>query len=253
MHKSFAAMILGAMVALAQTQPVQTEPTAAELLQKGIYAEEVAGDLDGAIRIYHQIVDSHPIQREIAAQAQYRLGLSLIEKGDAASASQEIQRLGWDFPDYKELIASAKKASGGPTSPHIMFTVIEPTTQGRRQIDGLFVMDQRAAMERDLEKRAALDAVHDAEFDFTKTVTVSGTVTQLATVDSFNVLTVAPLGGVAPIRVSLDAVSWSRGNVKIGDQVTIVGAPARDGSSTIQAIAVTSAGHEVFARTVVTP
>lgn len=80
MHKIFATVILGAMVAAGQNQ-VASQPTAAELLQKGIYAQETAGDLDGAIKIYHQIVDSHPTQREIAAQAQYRLGMTLLEKG----------------------------------------------------------------------------------------------------------------------------------------------------------------------------
>jgi len=107
MHKTFAAVILSAALTFAQSQP-----TAAELLQKGIYAQETAGDLDGAIKIYHQIVDSHPTQREIAAQAQYRLGMTLLEKGDAAAASQEIQRLGWDFPDYRDLVAATKTGSG---------------------------------------------------------------------------------------------------------------------------------------------
>src|ERR1700723_3237002 len=113
MHKIFATVIVGAMLAAAQTA-TQTPPTAAELLQKGIYAQETAGDLDGAIKIYRQIVDSHPIQREIAGQAQYRLGLTLLARGDAGNASQEIQRLGWDFPDYKDLVASAKTASTTP-------------------------------------------------------------------------------------------------------------------------------------------
>ena len=50
---------------------------------------------------------------EIGAQAQYRLGMALVANGDTNGASQEIQRLGWDYPDYKELIASAKSA-GSP-------------------------------------------------------------------------------------------------------------------------------------------
>jgi hypothetical protein len=49
---------------------------AAELLQRGIYAQETSADLDGAIKIYRQLVDSHPQQREIDAQAQYRLGMA---------------------------------------------------------------------------------------------------------------------------------------------------------------------------------
>src|SRR5580658_5001554 len=127
MHKILAIVILGSALAAAQN-PTQTQATAAELLQKGIYAQETAGDLDGAIKIYRQIVDSHPSQREIGAQAQYRLGQALLEKGDAASASQEIQRLGWDYPDYKELIASAKTAGGATRT--MTFTVTGPTHEG---------------------------------------------------------------------------------------------------------------------------
>jgi hypothetical protein len=106
---------------------------------------------------------------------------------------------------------------------------------------------------QDLAKQAALDASHDAAFAFARTVIGAGTVTQLAMLDSYNVLTLTPPRGFAPIRVSLDAVYWSRGSVKVGDQVTIVGAPARDGPPAIQAVSVTSSGHELFARTVVTP
>jgi hypothetical protein len=222
MYKILATTILGSMLAAAQT-PAQTQPTAVELLQKGIYAQETAGDLEGAVKIYRQIVDSHPVQQEIAAQAQYRLGMTLLQKGDAALASQEIQRLAWDFPNYKDLITASKTANATPHT--ITFTVAGPATPERRKISALFEADVKEREAQDLAKLAAISANHDAEFDFTRTVTVSGTVTQLATLDSYNVLTVAPPGGVAPIRVSLDAVSWSRGNVKVGDQVTIVGAP----------------------------
>lgn len=130
MHKIFATVILSAMVAVGQSQ-TQAQPTAAELLQKGIYAQETAGDLDGAIKIYHQIVDSHPVQREIAAQAQYRLGMTLLEKGEAAAASQEIQRLGWDFPDYKDLVAASRNEGGpAPASGMMPYTThVLPTGQ----------------------------------------------------------------------------------------------------------------------------
>jgi outer membrane protein assembly factor BamD (BamD/ComL family) len=117
MRKIVATTILGAMFAAAQTQP-SPQPTAAELLQKGIYTQETAGDLDGAIKIYRQIVDSHPAQREIGAQAQYRLGLTLLAKGDANNASEEIQRLGRDFPDYKELIASGTNTVAPLSAAH---------------------------------------------------------------------------------------------------------------------------------------
>jgi tetratricopeptide (TPR) repeat protein len=231
MHKIFATVILGAMLAAGQNQ-AQTQPTAAELLQKGIYAQETAGDLDGAIKIYHQIVDSHQAQREIAAQAQYRLGTTLLEKGDAAAASQEIQRLGWDFPDYKDLIASAKNASGA--------TIRVPIT---------FYSSLKEA--EDLAKLTALKANHDAEFDFTKSTTVTGTVTQIQMMNPNAWLTLAL---ATPMRVSLaspDALAaggWNKGTVKLGDQVTVTGAPALDGSSTMQATSVSANGAVLFTR-----
>src|SRR5579862_2989371 len=166
MHKTFAAVILSAALTFAQSQP-----TAAELLQKGIYAQETAGDLDGAIKIYHQIVDSHPTQREIAAQAQYRLGMTLLEKGDAAAASQEIQRLGWDFPDYRDLVAATKTGSGMTRVPITLTELVDI------QNHQLFFSSLNEA--EDLAKRAALDVAHDAEFDFTDIITLTGTVKQI--------------------------------------------------------------------------
>src|SRR5580658_9938754 len=167
MHKIVATTILGAMLAAAQTPSPQ--PTAAELLQKGIYTQETAGDLDGAIKIYRQIVDSHPTQREIGAQAQYRLGQALLEKGDAANASQEIQRLGWDYPDYKELIAAAKAASGPAKT--IMFYTPGPGVQPMRAAysSDQFLASQKEAVAQDLA----------AAFDLTRSMTMVGFVTQI--------------------------------------------------------------------------
>jgi hypothetical protein len=232
MRKVFTTVILSATLTFAQSQP-----TAAELLQKGIYAQETAGDLDGAIKIYHQIVDSHPTQREIAAQAQYRLGMTQLDKGDAAAASQEIQRLGWDFPDYKELIAASKNAGGSTSASGMMpyTTHVLPTGQT------MYVISTPHPPQP-----------HDAEFDFTKSVTVTGTVTQFL-LNPNAWLTVA-VSGSTPMRVSLASPSllavggWSRDSVKLGDQVTVTGAPARDGSSTMQATSVSHNGTVLFTR-----
>ena len=203
MHKRFATMIVGAMLAAAQTQ-TQTQPTAAELLQKGIYAQETAGDLDGAIKIYHQIVDSHPIQREIAAQAQYWLGLTLLEKGDAAAASQEIQRLGWDFPDYKELISASKNAGVLSPAGRVESGMMPYTTHVLPTGQTMYVISAPHPPQP-----------HDAEFDFTKSATVTGTVTQFL-LNPNAWLTVAVSGSTAPMRVSLASPStlaaggWNR-------------------------------------------
>ncbi len=80
--------------------------TAAELLQKGIYTQETAGDLDGAIAIYHQIVNSGNSPRDVAAQAQYRLAQSLLQKGDLANGATEFSNLARNYADYGKLVAS---------------------------------------------------------------------------------------------------------------------------------------------------
>ena len=74
-----------------------------ELLQKGIYLQDTAGDLDAAIRTYRQILGSAP-QRDVGAQAQYRLAEALLRKGDLTGAAQEFQNLARVYPDQQTLI-----------------------------------------------------------------------------------------------------------------------------------------------------
>ena len=254
MHKIFVTAILGATLAAAQT-PTQTtpaQPTAAELLQKGIYAQETAGDLDAAIKIYRQIADSHPTQREIGAQAQYRLGLTLLAKGDAAGASQEIQRLGWDYPDYKDLIAAAKAASG--TEPQFITHRGVPGSLEEHQFK--IELDRKTA-----ETAAALGLAklvaqqHDVEFDFTKYVTMRGKVLNVVLSNPYSWLFVNYNGNVdTPMRVSLASRDtlfqggWTYQAVKAGDEVVFTGAPALDGSATMQATSVSVNGSVIFTR-----
>ena len=83
--------------------------TAAELLQKGIYDQETAGDLDGAIAIYHQIVNSGSSPRDVAAQAQYRLAQSLLQKGDLSNGAQEFSNLARNYADYGKLVSRSRR------------------------------------------------------------------------------------------------------------------------------------------------
>src|SRR5215471_19188727 len=102
MKKSIATVIAGALLV---TFPAAGQ-TAAELLQKGIFAQETEGNLDNAILIYRQIVNSAPAQRDLAAQAQYRLAQALLQKGDLATASKEFEKLSRDYADYGNLVSS---------------------------------------------------------------------------------------------------------------------------------------------------
>lgn len=107
-----AAMILGAMPGVAQE-------TAAVQLEKGIYAQQTAGDLDKAIQIFRQIVASNPIERVYAAQAQMHLAQALLQKGDLNGAATEYNVLAANYSEFHEAVASmASQMAGvehGPT------------------------------------------------------------------------------------------------------------------------------------------
>lgn len=244
---------------LALPAAAQTQPTAAELLQRGIYAQETSGDLDGAIKIYRQIVDSHPQQREIGAQAQYRLGMALLTKGDTNTASQEIQRLGWDYPDFKDLLASVKNLN--LASPDVRavymgqnknFFFVGP--DGRVQARTITASNLADAAQADLKKASAQIADHEAEFDWNKNATVAGAVVQIAWMNPYTILTINSGATGSPIRVfvaganTLMRAGWNRDTLKLGDQLTIHGSPALDGSGIIQATEVNFNGQALFSR-----
>lgn len=84
--------------------------TAAELLQKGIYTQETAGNLDAAIAIYRQVVTTSP-DRSVAAQAQLCLFQALLRKGDLNVAAQEFQKLVTNYSDFRELIVEGANRS----------------------------------------------------------------------------------------------------------------------------------------------
>jgi TolA-binding protein len=105
--------ITGLLLASLFTIPAHAQ-TASELLQKGIYSQETAGDLDGAIAIYRQIVNSGSSPRDVAAQAQYRLAQSLLQKGDLPNGAQEFSNLARNYADYGKLVSSlAGQAQAG--------------------------------------------------------------------------------------------------------------------------------------------
>jgi TonB family protein len=98
--------IASLVVAASLTAMASHAQTAAEQMQKGIYTQETAGDLDGAIAIYRQIVNSGNSPRDLAAEAQYRLAQSLLQKGDLSNAAQEFEKLARSYADYGGLVSS---------------------------------------------------------------------------------------------------------------------------------------------------
>jgi len=82
---------------------------ASVLLQEGLYAEEIEGDLDGAIKIYEQVIAGGKEAQQAAAQATYRIGMCYLKKGQKDKAAEHFQNIISDFAGQKALAAKAEK------------------------------------------------------------------------------------------------------------------------------------------------
>src|SRR5580704_8924149 len=106
-HKPLA----GAIMTLLFLAAPGSAQSAADLLQRGIYTQETTGDIDGAVKIYRQVVESagaNPANNASAAQAQYRLVLCMLLKGQPTAALKEFQLLEQKFPTQQELLNRAR-------------------------------------------------------------------------------------------------------------------------------------------------
>jgi hypothetical protein len=100
-----ARFLIAAALAASLTATTAAAQSAADLLQKGIYTQETAGDADGAIQIFRQIIGSAGVARAMTAQAQSQIVAALLQKGDLAGASQEFGKLAREYADQKALVS----------------------------------------------------------------------------------------------------------------------------------------------------
>jgi tetratricopeptide (TPR) repeat protein len=122
MFRITAVAILATWIPTASAQP----QTAAEQLQKGVYTQQTLGDLDAAAQIYRQIITTNPGQNATAAQAQFRLFQTLLQKGDLNGAQQEFQTLVLNYPDYRDLIATMSgRPLGGTHQPNVTLGTVQ--------------------------------------------------------------------------------------------------------------------------------
>ena len=108
-------ILAAAVAALLLTLPAAAQ-SPSDLLQKGIHAQEASGDLDAAIAIFRQVVDSASTNKPLAAQAQYQLVLCMLQRGDRAAASKELAALERNFADMPDLVAKARKLIPGSSA-----------------------------------------------------------------------------------------------------------------------------------------
>ena len=100
-----------------------------EMLEKGIFTEETVGDLDAAIKIYESIAARAEQNRPFAAQAQYRLGMCYLKKGQKQEAGIAFRKLIELFPKQTQPVVQAKaqlSALGHPVAAMVTRQVWAP-------------------------------------------------------------------------------------------------------------------------------
>jgi hypothetical protein len=83
---------------------------ASELLQKGLYAEEVEGNMDSAIKIYGEVIKKTDAPRNHIAQALYRQGMCYLKIKDEQAAKAALEKLVNEYADQTEIVQKAQLA-----------------------------------------------------------------------------------------------------------------------------------------------
>ena len=96
------------IAALIWIHPGARAASSSELLQKGLYAEEVEGNLDSAIKNYGEVASNKSATRGQVAQALYRQGMCYVKIKDESSARGALQKLVTDYSDQAELVEKAR-------------------------------------------------------------------------------------------------------------------------------------------------
>jgi len=94
-------LAVGLLTSAASAKP------ASVLLQEGLYAEEIEGDLDAAIKIYEQVIAEAKETQRAAAQATYRIGMCFLKKGEKDSAAEYFQKVVSNYRTQKILVKKA--------------------------------------------------------------------------------------------------------------------------------------------------
>ncbi len=79
-----------------------------ELLQQGLYAEEIEGDLPAAIGAYEAVIADPSAPTELVAQALYRQGMCYVRLGNEAKAAAVLERLVAEHADQAKLVEKAR-------------------------------------------------------------------------------------------------------------------------------------------------
>jgi len=95
---------------------LQNSPEHKVLFEKAKFAMETKGDLNEAIKLFSELIQKYPGEREYAAKSQLYIGLCYEKLGNA-EARAAYERVVRDFADQAEIVAQARvrlAALGGP-------------------------------------------------------------------------------------------------------------------------------------------
>jgi len=79
-----------------------------ELLQQGLYAEEVDGDVNAAIKTYGQVIQKADAPRNHVAQALFREGMCYMKTGNEQAARVVLEKLVTEYADQTEITDKAR-------------------------------------------------------------------------------------------------------------------------------------------------
>jgi hypothetical protein len=96
------------LAAMAITGNTTFAASTGELLQQGLYAEEVEGNIDSAIKSYEQVIKNSSAPPNHVAQALYRQGMCYMKIKNETAARVVLEKLVAEYPGQTEIIEKAR-------------------------------------------------------------------------------------------------------------------------------------------------
>ena len=81
--------------------------TTGELLQQGLYAEEVEGNIESAIKAYDQVIKAGSAPANHVAQALYRQGMCYLKMKNEAAAREALEKLVTQYSSQTDIVEKA--------------------------------------------------------------------------------------------------------------------------------------------------
>jgi len=121
------ALLIISVFCLAVIFNVSGQVTPQEMLNKAIYEEEVNGNLEGAIKLFLEIVDKNSTNRAVTVEAFYHLGLTNEKLGNK-KAKEYYEKIVNSFGDQPEFVRIARERLARLT------TTVSPNEIAIRQV-----------------------------------------------------------------------------------------------------------------------